>query len=198
MAVIDTNFIVAGSSLLVAALTGYLALGTRQLAVAAATDLRSQWRPVLIAADNEVDEHIEGELRIRLRNVGRGPALGVHGQLRNGGSKGATFPGEPDTILPQEILELRFSRDEDYLRGGVLQFEIWYYDIGEWWHATEVHASLRQQEDGSNMLRVSRSQVSEPGTRRAFPKGSSHAARLVHPQPRLRRLQRRIGQRISG
>lgn len=190
MSEIGADSLVAAGTMVVAALTGYLAWSTRQLATAATTDLRSQWRPVLIAADDEVDEHIEGELRIRLHNVGRGPALGVHGQLRSGGPKGATFPGSPDTVLPGEVLELRFSRKQSMKRGSVLSFQVWYYDIGEWWHATEVTALPRGQTDRSTPLRIGRCQVSEPGTRRAFPKGSIHAARLVHPQPRRHRLER--------
>lgn len=189
---IEMETLVALGTLVLAAFTGYLAWSTRQLAEAATADQRAQWRPVLIAEDDEVDEHIEGELRVRLHNVGRGPALGVHGQLRSGGPKGATFPGSPDRVLPGEVLELRFSRKNDITRGAILSFEIFYYDIGDWLHATELTVLPREQQDGSKPLRVARCQVSESGTRRAFPKGSVHAARLVHPQPKRLRLKFRL------
>lgn len=74
-----------------------------RLAAAAIADQRAQWRPVLISASQEVDESVPGELLIEVRNVGRGPALGVGGQLRIAGPSGAAKPRQPNICLPGEI-----------------------------------------------------------------------------------------------
>lgn len=160
-----------------AAFTAYLAWATRSLAVAATDDQRSRWRPVLIAADEDVNESVDGELRIRVRNVGQGPALGVNGQLRIKGPTGATIPGDPNVILVGEVLELRFSLSErNFWRGYVVCFEVTCYDIKEWWHVADFTATISEQPDGSKPLKIKRTFVSETG-RRVGPVHGSRRAR---------------------
>ena len=162
--------------------TAALAFFTYRLAAAATSDQRAQWRPVLIAASEEVDESVAGELRIEVRNVGRGPALGVGGQLRIAGPSGATIPGQPNVCLPDEILELRFSAKGDYRRGSVRHFEVTYYDIGEWWHTTDLTASIREQ---GGPMTIARTFVSETD-RQLLPVHGSRRAKAAAERERKR------------
>jgi hypothetical protein len=168
--------LVALGTLALAVVTAYLAWKTRSLAIAATEDQRSRWRPILIAADQVVDEDVEGELRIRVRNVGQGPALGVGGQLRIKGPTGAVIPGSPSTALVDDVLELRFSlKEKDFWRGYVVRFEVTYFDIKEWWHVTDITATIREQPDGSKPLRIAGTFVSETGRRLGPVYGSRRA-----------------------
>lgn len=142
---INPDSVVAYGTAMLALGTVALAFFTYRLASAATSDQRAQWRPVLIPASEVVDESITGELRMMVRNVGRGPALGVGGQLRISGPSGAAIPGQPNICLPGDVLELRFGVNDKYPRGLVRRFEITYYDIGEWWHTTDLTASIREQ-----------------------------------------------------
>jgi hypothetical protein len=142
---LSPDSVVAYGTAVLALGTAALAFFTYRLAAAATSDQRAQWRPILIAGSEEVDESIDGELLIEVRNVGRGPALGVGGQLRIAGPSGAVIPGQPNICLPDEIMELRFSVNGEYGRGSVRHFEVTYYDIGEWWHTTDLTASIREQ-----------------------------------------------------
>jgi hypothetical protein len=66
--------------------TFWLAFLTRRLATASRDDERSRWRPVLVSGTDQSVSHEEGTgmMRFQLRNVGRGPALGLNAQLRSG------------------------------------------------------------------------------------------------------------------
>ena len=172
----DVETLVAVGTLVMAAFTAYLAWATRSLAVAATEDQRSRWRPVLIPADQDVDESVPGELGIRVRNVGQGPALGVHGQLWIKGPTGAVIPGNPNVVLVGEALELRFSMSEkDFWRGYVVRFEVTCYDIKEWWHVTDFTATIREQPDGSKPLKINGTFVNETGRRVGGVHGSRRA-----------------------
>jgi hypothetical protein len=151
---IDPDSVVAYGTAMLALGTVALAFFTYRLAAAATSDQRAQWRPVLIPASETVDESVAGELRIKVRNVGRGPALGVGGQLRISGPSGATIPGQPDICLPGEVLELRFGVNNEYPRGFVRRFEVTCYDIGEWWHTTDLTASIREQDGPLTMAQT--------------------------------------------
>jgi hypothetical protein len=149
---IDPELAVAWATLLLAVFTATLAWYTSRLARSATAAQRAEWRPVLIPASEAVDESVLGELGIEVRNVGRGPALGVNGQLRIAGPSGAVIPGQPSTCLPGETLQLRFGVTGDHRGGLVRRFEVTYYDIGERWHTTDLAASIREQ-DGPLAIR---------------------------------------------
>jgi hypothetical protein len=172
---VTPDSIVAYGTAILALGTVALALFTYRLAAAAIADQRAQWRPVLISASQEVDESVPGELLIEVRNVGRGPALGVGGQLRIAGPSGAAKPGQPNICLPGEILELRFGVNGEYPRGAIRRFEVTYYDIGEWWHVTDLTASIR--EPGSP-LTIAQTFVSEM-QRQLLPVHGSRRARAA-------------------
>lgn len=195
-----TDSLVAYGTAALALFTVALAWSTRKLAKAAITDQRAQWRPVLIAGDDEVAE-TNDQLRILVRNVGRGPALGVHGQLRISGPSGATTPGAPGVVLPGDTLELCFVVNDDFPRGLVRRFEVSYYDIGEWWHQTELTAGWGEERpDGSRPFRIAKTFVSETGRQLLPVHGSPRTTtalrkRQTHPWfrawDRLPRLKRR-------
>src|SRR5690348_10396333 len=114
---LNPDSVVACGTAILAVGTVALAFFTYRLASAASGDQRAQWRPVLVAASDVVDESVPGELRLEVRNVGRGPALGVNGQLRISGPSGAVIPGQPNLCLEDEVLELRFGVSNDHPRG---------------------------------------------------------------------------------
>ncbi len=138
-----TDALVAYGTVGLALFTIALAMSTRRLARVATRDQRTQWRPVLMAGEAEVDEGEEGVLRIHLDNVGRGPALGIYGQLRFSGRVGSSVLGIPVTVLPGATVEMRFPIPESFVRSEPFEFRVSYYDIGEWMHVTEMHSKLR-------------------------------------------------------
>ncbi len=148
----------------VAIFTAILALSTRTLARSSTTDQRSQWRPVIIPSKPIVDEASAGELAIELRNVGRGPALGLQGELRRGSEPyAASIPGQQNILAPDDQLGLRFRLPEPPAPGGaILRARLSYYDVAEQWHITEVLMSRRQPVD-SRPLVVGRTNVEETG-----------------------------------
>ena len=73
------NSLVAIGTLALASATYSLMRGTRQLASASDAEVRAQWRPVLIARDVVIDAN--DEVRLRVENVGRGPALASRAEL---------------------------------------------------------------------------------------------------------------------
>src|SRR4051812_23825245 len=86
---IGWDMFVALGTLGLAIFTAALAWTTRGLARASSADQRAQWRPVLVPAHQRVDEPEPGICEIDLRNAGRGPALGVNGNMRTGQPLGA-------------------------------------------------------------------------------------------------------------
>lgn len=194
--ILDSEVLVAVATVAVAILTISLVLSNRQLAQAAISDQRARWRPVLIAANEEVDESVPGELMIQVRNVGRGPALGVSGELRISGPSGAVIPGQADICLVDDILALRFSCKGEYSRGLIRQFEVTYYDIGEWWQKTYLSAVPRKEPDGSISLHLARTFVSETD-RQLGPVHGSPRARIEAEQTRHRPW-RRAWRWVSG
>jgi hypothetical protein len=74
-AVIDANFFIALGTIILAMGTVALAFFTYRSASATRKEERAQWRPVLIPFTDLIERIGDGEFRLRLQNVGRGPAL---------------------------------------------------------------------------------------------------------------------------
>jgi hypothetical protein len=129
---INPDSLVGYGTVILALGTVALAFFTYRLANAATRDQRAEWRPVLIAALDEVEEIAPGELLLVVRNVERDPALGVGGELRIVGPSGGVIPGQSNVCLPGEKLSLLFSAKGDHGFGVIRHFEVTYYDIGEW------------------------------------------------------------------
>lgn len=189
--------LLAVATLGVAIFTAVLALATRTLARSAAADQRSQWRPVIIPADQTVDERTQGELVIQLRNVGRGPALGLHGELRRGDAPyAASVPGQENIAAPEDRLWIRFGLpDPPAPRASIIRAWLSYYDVAEQWHRTEILISARAAND-PRPLRIARTHVEETGRHLTAGQGSRRAAQLE-----ARRQQRpwmRVWSRIRG
>jgi hypothetical protein len=176
-----TDSLVAYGTVALALFTVALAWSTRKLAKAAIADQRAQWRPVLIAGDDEVAE--------------------TNDQLRISGPSGATTPGAPGVVLPGDTLELCFAVNDAFPRGLVRRFEVSYYDIGEWWHQTELTAGWGEERpDGSRPFRIAKTFVSETGRQLLPVHGSPRATTALRKRrmrpwfrawDRLRRLKRR-------
>jgi hypothetical protein len=189
--------LLAVATLGVAIFTAVLALATRTLARSAATDQQSQWRPVIIPADQTVDERTQGELVIQLRNVGRGPALGLHGELRRGDAPyAASVPGQENIAAPDDRLWIRFGLpDPPAPRASVIRAWLSYYDVAEQWHRTEILISARAEND-PRPLRIARTHVEETGRNLTAGQGSRRAAQLA--AQRQRRPWMRAWSRIRG
>jgi hypothetical protein len=198
MAAIQWNLFVAIGTISLAGFTAVLAWSTRALARSSASDQRSQWRPLLIPGGQSVDEDTPGELSIYIRNVGRGPALGVNGELRSGGPRGSTVPGRATIVTPGDQLELRFRLNppSPTPRGRVLEFRVSYYDIAEQWHLTELTALAQSESDGSKPLRIAGTFVNETG-RYLLPGQGSRRARLADER-RAQRLWSRGRSRVQA
>lgn len=173
--------LLAVATVLVAIFTAVLALSTRALARSSAADQRSQWRPIIIPGDQTIDESIEGELCIELRNVGRGPALGLHGELRRGDSPyAASIPDQVSIVAPDERLWTRFRLpDPPAPRGAIIRARLSYYDVAEQWHHTDITMGVRRPEDADQPVRVARTNVEESGRYLTAGQGSHRAAQLA-------------------
>ena len=161
LAVVDANFFIALGTIVLAIGTVALASFTYRLASATRKEERAQWRPVLIPFTDLIERAGDEEFRLRLQNVGRGPALGVNGQLRIDGPSGAVIPGQPSICVEGGGIDLFFSYRGDYRPGTVHHFEVTYYDIGEWWHVTDLRALGREEENGKKPLRINMAFVSQ-------------------------------------
>jgi hypothetical protein len=138
-----------------------LAFFTNRLASATRKEEHAQWRPVLIPFTDLVERLGDDEFRLRLQTVGRGPALGVGGELRIGGPSGAAILGQPSICVEGGAIDLRFSNMGGYQPGVLHHFEVTYYDIGEWWHVTDLRALGSKESDGSMTLRINMTFVNE-------------------------------------
>lgn len=161
VAVVDADFFVALGTIVLAIGTVALAFFTYRLASATRKEERAQWRPVLIPFTDLIERVGDREFRLRLQNVGRGPALGVNGQLRINGPSGAVIPGQPSICVEGGGIDLFFSYRGDYRPGTVHHFEVTYYDIGEWWHVTDLRALGREEENGEKPLRINMTFVNQ-------------------------------------
>jgi hypothetical protein len=184
---ISATFLVALGTLVLAGFTGFLAFSTRALARSSEIDQRSQWRPILIPGNPEVEERGDGELRIQVRNVGRGPALGVHGELRSGVAPcGASIPGQPNIAAPSESVAIRFSLNPSpFPAGRVITICISYHDIGEQWHQTEIKAASQRESEGTLLRRLARTSVEETGRYLTAGQGSRRATVAAERHARL-------------
>jgi hypothetical protein len=161
LAVVDADFFIALGTIILAMGTVALAFFTYRLASATRKEERAQWRPVLIPLTDLIERVGDEEFRLRLQNVGRGPALGVNGQLRIDGPSGAVVPGQPSICVEGGDIDLFFSFRGDYRPGAVHHFEVTYYDIGEWWHVTDLRALGREEENGKKPLRINTTFVNQ-------------------------------------
>lgn len=160
MATFDADFFIALGTMVLAVGTVALAFFTYRLASATSREQRADWRPVLIPFTSLIEHSGESELRVKLQNVGRGPALGVGGQLRIEGPSGAAVSNQPSICVAGGWIDLRFSIHGDHGLGIVRHFEITYYDIGEWWHVTDLKA-MYEREGDDHPLRIVQTFVSE-------------------------------------
>lgn len=179
-----------------ATFTAILAFSTRALARSSATDQRSQWRPIVIPAEQTIDESIDGELRIEPRNVGRGPALGLQGELWRGNAPyAASIPGQENIAALNDSIGLRFRvPDPPAPRGSILSARLSNYE-GEQWHHNNITMSIRRPEEDDGPLLVDKRRRiraishGEPGfpSRRATGRRASKATvgARVGTHPRL-------------
>ena len=171
--------VVAYGTAILALGTVALAFFTHRLAATATRDQRAEWRPVLVADSDEVLDSEPGELLLVVRNVGRGPALGIYGELRIKGPSGGVIPGQPNVCLPGEKLPLRFSVKGDHGYGTLRQFRVTYYDISEWWHATDFTALSHSE---SAPLSIGQTFVNEMGRQLGAIHGSPRAKAAAERQ----------------
>jgi hypothetical protein len=186
--------LLAAATFLVAIFTAVLAYSTFVVARSSTADQQSQWRPVVIPGDQTVDESTEGEAAIELRNVGRGPAMGLHGELRRGDQPyAASIPGQENIAAPGDRLRMRFRLPNPPApRGSVIRAWISYYDVTEQWHRTEVLMTARRQEEQDHPLRIARTNVEETGRYLTPSQGSKRQSslwiRALSKRPHLRQL----------
>lgn len=147
VAALDADFFIALGTAVLALGTVALAFFTYRLAAATRKEERAEWRPVIIPFSDHVERLGDDRFKLSLQNVGRGPALGVGGELRIGGPSGAVIPGQPSICVEGGGIDLIFSFKGKYRPGTVHHFEVTYYDIGEWWYVTDLRA-LGTGEDG--------------------------------------------------
>ncbi|HXD55668.1 MAG TPA: hypothetical protein VN618_12990 [Solirubrobacteraceae bacterium] len=134
-------------TLVLAVVTALLAWSTRKLADASTADQQAQWRPVLsVNPDGKVDyDEPNNLLAFTVRNVGRGPAFGTNAQVRSGTrSLGSSIPGlGAPALAPEEAFYLQCNINDSRqpkrgIRGIVVDVEVTYYDVTEYWHKTFV------------------------------------------------------------
>ena len=203
---VDWTALAAIGTFAVALITAWLAVSTRKLARASTADQRAQWRPILtVGPDGQVDyDDTTGKLSFELRNVGRGPAFGVRAELRRGPQPiGGSTPGLGATALaPGESFRLhaRITDPSNHKRGHVVNIEVTYYDVTEYWHKSHLtmsgHRPPDRLSDPSAPLELKLAKVLfEQTSRRLLPvHGSRRAieeARLAD-EPLAKRLLRRI------
>lgn len=145
-----------------------LAFFTYRLARSANESERANWRPILIPATDNIEAWGENEFRIQLKNVGRGPALGVNGQLRIAGPSGATKPGAPAICEVGAIIDLFFVVKGEHAPGAVREMEIAYYDVGESWHVTDLTGFPVKAADGGGFRIASVMSTGELGRKTGY------------------------------
>ncbi|MFM9700383.1 hypothetical protein [Streptomyces europaeiscabiei] len=135
-----------------AAFTASLASRTRQLASDAEADLRAQWRPLLLPAqDVEAggafswenvsqilgEEQPVGDLVVHVSNVGRGPALHVRVQLEADGTPGSISPENwaVGAMAHGEVRKLKFTR---FTWHSAVQVLFDYRDLAGRYYSTAV------------------------------------------------------------
>jgi hypothetical protein len=150
---VDWTAVAAIGTFAVVFVTAWLAVSTRKLARASTADQRAQWRPILtVDPEGQVDyDDATGEWSLELRNVGRGPAFGVYAELRSGPHPiGASIPGLGATALaPGQSFRLRarVTDPSKYRRGHVVNIEVTYYDVTEYWHKSHLTMIGRRPPD---------------------------------------------------
>jgi hypothetical protein len=86
--------LVAIGTLLLALATAYLAFRTATLAKTSETEVRAQWRPMILpgSPSGNALQYIKHQslLRVRVQNAGRGPALHIRTHLEPGGVSPST------------------------------------------------------------------------------------------------------------
>lgn len=176
-----------------------LAFFTYRLATAANETRRTDWRPVLIPAKDTAEFWGDQEIRFRLKNVGRGPALGINGQLRIAGPSGATRPGAPSICEVGDTIEIIFQVNGSHRPGLIRKMEITYYDVGEWWHVTDLTGFPVKDEEGGGFRIASTIFVGELGRQIGTVFDSRRARdRAKHPWQRAKAIYRGWKRQGSG
>jgi hypothetical protein len=183
--------VTAWATLALAIGTVGLAFFTYRLAAASNETRRTDWRPVLIPAKDSVEFWGGHEIRFHLKNVGRGPALGINGQLRIAGPNGATQPGAPSICEVGDTIEIVFQVNGSHRPGLIRKMEITYYDVGEWWHVTDLTGFPVGAEDGGGFRIASTIFVGELGRQIGTVFDSRGARdRAKHPRGRAEAIYR--------
>lgn len=194
--------LVAIGTIGLAVFTAGLAFSTRLLASASRAEQRAQWRPMIIVGEDTSADYVpdEGIFLVSIRNVGRGPALGVHAQLRAGRNPaGAAQPRDAIVLAPGESADLEVRVSEAYrdrTQGGLVWYlEVSYYDIGDRWHRTRLVISPANDEDGLLSTRVRRVDLQDTGRDRTSFQGSLQPPPItpdrLKPWTRIRRSARK-------
>jgi hypothetical protein len=163
---------VAAGTIGLAWYTARLAKATRNLAQTSVDDERAQWRPAIIGgADTEVDFLADEErLVMAVRNVGRGPALGVSAELRNVAPNPINALHIIHALLPNESADFEFPVDKS---PSLAIVDFWYTDLAETIHRSRMWITPKDEElDGQvvRLLRIRR--VATVDTKR--PLGPAH------------------------
>jgi hypothetical protein len=149
----------AVSTLLLAVVTWRLARSTRILAGEANAETRANWRPVIIPdLGVDGDENgltLEGKiLSMRVRNIGRGPALTIRAALHEEGNvsrrvfrararSDVLAPGERMTFEWREFDPPKPSAEEGIHVWSQLDGMITYGDVGYVRYETEIKVGFR-------------------------------------------------------
>lgn len=138
--------------------TGYLAWVTKSLAVttsdlaeAASSDLRAQWRPVIVPTRNEAAQIKSGVwfmdevFSASLKNVGRGPALYVRMTLDPYGTSPQLWDNA--SLAPGDTVHLRFHVGEKQI-APIVQILVDYRDLNgrTYSSAIVIHSVTTNQE----------------------------------------------------
>jgi hypothetical protein len=146
---------VAAGTIGLAWYTARLAKATRALAETSVDDERAQWRPAIIgAADTEVDFlESDGRMLMAVRNVGRGPALGVSAELRNVAPNPINAIRIIHGLLPNESADFEFPVDKSPPLAIV---DFWYHDLAETIHRSRMWITPKDEEIDGHVARVLR------------------------------------------
>jgi hypothetical protein len=138
--------LVAIGTITLAAVTAGLAWSTRTVAQATRDEIGAAWRPVLLPQSAEIMQRSAQSpvsLKIKVKNVGRGPALEVTARLElpDGTTRHIGAPGEqpiPEPLPVEEELELQFSVDDPLQLSQLAQLSLSYVDLGDRSHQTRA------------------------------------------------------------
>jgi len=174
---------IAGETRQLAVETKALTTETKRLAGATEEDVSANWRPVLVcvggltaAANRDAEKSYDfGDVRVRLHNAGRGPALGLHvaadslavqdrirtdmtgfgSTVNPGDAVHVTFPGHLLRDPGQQTLAYTIRAQYADLQGRVFETDIRFADPfpglphAEPWTATPISFDYRARPDAA-------------------------------------------------